>query len=143
MLPLLASLAFGYVPASPLLAPVSPLLGSQPRRAAHACMATSGPPDTPFASAYKRAELLALWKALKKCYGGEEAARKAVAQNPQIMAPVYATPALVTQSAAALVKLLGKEEGDPPRVRRCQLHITSCAERCVARSLTRHLSFER
>eukprot|EP00316_Scyphosphaera_apsteinii_P026297 CAMPEP_0119306528 /NCGR_PEP_ID=MMETSP1333-20130426/7264_1 /TAXON_ID=418940 /ORGANISM="Scyphosphaera apsteinii, Strain RCC1455" /LENGTH=142 /DNA_ID=CAMNT_0007309845 /DNA_START=247 /DNA_END=675 /DNA_ORIENTATION=- len=69
-----------------------------------------GPPDVPFASSYKASEIAALWKALKSCYGSDEAARQAVAQNNQVLCPVYATPSLLMQSRDSLVALLGKRE---------------------------------
>lgn len=71
-------------------------------------------PSVPFADNYKPAEIAALWKALKQCYGDEEAARRAVEQNNQVLCPVYATPQLLTQTNAALVKLVGKEEVSLP-----------------------------
>lgn len=71
-------------------------------------------PSVPFADSYKPAEIAALWKALKQCYGDEEAARRAVEQNNQVLCPVYATPQLLTQTNAALVKLVGKEEVSLP-----------------------------
>mmetsp|Transcript_61417 Transcript_61417/g.182952 ORF Transcript_61417/g.182952 Transcript_61417/m.182952 type:complete len:189 (-) Transcript_61417:208-774(-) len=86
-----------------------PALQPSARRGAPLLM-LAGRPDVPFASAYEAAELQALWNALKKCYGTEALAREAVGRQPQVMAPVYATPALLTQSRDALVKLLGKEE---------------------------------
>ena len=66
-----------------------------------------GIPDVPYADSYKQAELSALWGALKKCYGSEAAAREAIARNNQIM---YATPALLTETKAALVGLVGRDE---------------------------------
>ena len=69
-----------------------------------------GIPDVPYADSYKQAELSALWGALKKCYGSEAAAREAIARNNQIMCPVYATPALLTETKAALVGLVGRDE---------------------------------
>ena len=69
-----------------------------------------GIPDVPYADSYKQAELSALWGALKKCYGSEAAAREAIARNNQIMCPVYATPALLTETKAALVALVGRDE---------------------------------
>ena len=68
-----------------------------------------GIPDVPYADSYKQAELSALWGALKKCYGSEAAAREAIARNNQIMCP-YATPALLTETKAALVGLVGRDE---------------------------------
>ena len=69
-----------------------------------------GVPEVPFASAYKPAEIAALWKTLKTVYGSDALARKAVSQNNQVLCPLYASPALLSQSHAALVKKLGKEE---------------------------------
>ena len=67
-------------------------------------------PEVPFAASYKASEISALWNALKKCYGNEADARQAVAQNNQVLCPVYATPALLAQSKSALVGILGKTE---------------------------------
>ena len=64
----------------------------------------------PFKDAYQAGEIKALWTTLKKLYGSEDAARQAVAQNNQVLAPVYANPALMSESKAALVAVLGKDE---------------------------------
>ena len=69
-----------------------------------------GPPEVPFSSSYKASEISALWTALKKCYGSEALAREAVERQSQVLCPVYASPALLTQSRNALVALLGQEE---------------------------------
>ncbi|KAL1528259.1 hypothetical protein AB1Y20_009616 [Prymnesium parvum] len=70
----------------------------------------SAPPDVPFASSYPPSQLAALWKALAACYRSEALAREAVRRQPQVMCPVYASPSLLTQSADALVELVGEEE---------------------------------
>jgi hypothetical protein len=69
-----------------------------------------GVPEVPFASSYQPAEIGALGRALKTCYGSDEAARRAVEQNNQVLCPVYATPELLLQTNAALIKLVGKRE---------------------------------
>ena len=69
-----------------------------------------GVPDVPFASSYKPGEISALWNSLKKCYGNEELARQAVAQNDQVLCPIYATPAMLSDSKKALVDIFGKDE---------------------------------
>lgn len=76
-------------------------------------MAVKGPkgvPAVPFAASYKPAEISALWNTLKKLYEDEDAARQAVQQNNQVLCPLYANPALLTQSKDALVGLLGPAE---------------------------------
>ena len=86
------------------------------REAAHAAAlaachnAGGGVPDVPFASSYKPGEISALWNSLKKCYGNEELARQAVAQNDQVLCPIYATPAMLSDSKKALVDIFGKDE---------------------------------
>ena len=69
-----------------------------------------GVPDVPFASAYERRDIEQLWRAVKQCYGGEASARAAVEQNSQILCPLYASPVLLTQSKAALVRMMGDDE---------------------------------
>ena len=69
-----------------------------------------GVPDVAFASAYQPREISALWVAVKKVYGSESRARRAVAQNNQVLAPVYASPELIIQSHKALVRLVGSSE---------------------------------
>ena len=96
---------------SPRQLPLRPVDAPQPvRRPEVVLIARGGVPDVPFASAYKPAEIAALWTAVKKCYGSEAAARAAISQNNQILCPLYASPSLLTSSQAALVALLGKEE---------------------------------
>eukprot|EP00900_Chrysochromulina_parva_P001228 jgi/Chrpa1/11105/Chrysochromulina_OHIO_Genome00020691-RA len=62
-------------------------------------------------SAYAAVEVEALWEAVLKAYGSEDAAAKAVRQvRGQIVCPIFATPALVAASRAALVERMGEEE---------------------------------
>jgi hypothetical protein len=67
-------------------------------------------PDVPFADAYKPGEIRALWNALKKVYGSDEAARQAVSKNNQVLCPLYCSPSLLNESKAALVQNVGKDE---------------------------------
>ena len=67
-------------------------------------------PEVPFASAYKSSDISALWNTLKKCYGDDELARRAVEQNNQVLCPLYASPNLLTQSKEALVAIVGSSE---------------------------------
>ena len=70
----------------------------------------SNVPDVPFAASYKSSEIAALWNALKQCYGAEDLARQAVAQNNQVLCPLYASPELLKQTFAALVKIMGSKD---------------------------------
>ena len=67
-------------------------------------------PDVPFKDSYADAEIKSLWNTVKKVYGSPEAARAAVNQNNQVLCPLYASPALLTQSYSALISIFGKEE---------------------------------
>lgn len=62
-------------------------------------------------SAYHDPKLIdALWVAVRKCYGSEEAAVTAVRRNGQILCPTFASPKLISDSYGGLSDLMGTEE---------------------------------
>ena len=67
--------------------------------------------DKRFQKEYPPKELDALWSVLKKAYGTEADALRAVTQNPTILNPLYTNPPeIVTRSKEALVEVMGEEE---------------------------------
>lgn len=122
------------LPSSTPMRTTAPQMSLRPRHASRGSVGGLNmklPPEvateiSDFAALYKANDIEALWKAVRECYGSEEAALQAVRQNNAVLSPVYATPALLRRSALLLKQLLGEE--DAAKVLRDNPAVLTCGE---------------